>query len=106
MLSTNEWSCRFATPTKHEVGGGGRMAGKSSDMWARAVFYATLGSMIPASAVAGYFIGRFLDHHLATGVVLSVLGIFAGTAVGIVEVIQLISRTERNATRNDSSGGD
>ncbi len=73
------------------------MAGKSSDLWARAAFYATLGTIIPASGVAGYFVGWFLDHHLRTGSVLSVLGIFAGTAVGIFEVVQLIQRTEKNA---------
>lgn len=73
------------------------MAGKSSDLWARAAFYATLGTIIPASGVAGYFIGWFLDRHLRTGSVLSVLGIFAGTAVGIFEVVQLIQRTEKNA---------
>lgn len=78
------------------------MAGKSSDLWARAAFYATLSSIIPGSAVAGYFLGWFLDRHLHTGPVLSVVGIFAGTAAGIVEVIQLVQRTERNAR---SQGG-
>ncbi|HEV2498251.1 MAG TPA: AtpZ/AtpI family protein [Terriglobia bacterium] len=73
------------------------MAGKTSDLWARAAFYATLGSIIPASGVAGYFFGWLLDHHLRTGSVLSVLGIFAGTGVGIYEVVQLIQRTEKNA---------
>ncbi|MGH9405644.1 MAG: AtpZ/AtpI family protein [Terriglobia bacterium] len=73
------------------------MPGKSADVWARAAFYATLGSIIPASAVAGYFIGHFLDGRFHTGFVLAVIGIFAGTAAGIIEVIQLISRMERNA---------
>ncbi|MGH9360004.1 MAG: AtpZ/AtpI family protein [Terriglobia bacterium] len=72
---------------------------KPDDLWARAFFYASLGCIVPASAVAGYFIGQFLDHHLHTGAALSIAGIFAGTAAGIVEVIQLIVRTEKNAEK-------
>ena len=77
------------------------MAGKSSDLWARAAFYATLGSVIPASSVAGYFIGAFFDHHLKTGSALAIAGLVAGTGVGIFEVVQLIQRTEKN----ESNGG-
>ncbi|MGH9432736.1 MAG: AtpZ/AtpI family protein [Terriglobia bacterium] len=77
---------------------------KSLDMWARAFFYATLGSLIPASAVAGYFIGHFLDNALHTGVVLSLAGIFAGTAAGIVEVLMLITRQEKNAGNGRDDG--
>ncbi|MGH9450029.1 MAG: AtpZ/AtpI family protein [Terriglobia bacterium] len=77
---------------------------KTSDMWARALFYATLGCMIPASAVAGYFIGHFLDGFLHTGLALSLLGIFAGTAAGIVEILMLITRQEKNAGRRRDDG--
>ncbi|MGH9356126.1 MAG: AtpZ/AtpI family protein [Terriglobia bacterium] len=73
-------------------------------MWARAVFYASLGAIVPASAVAGYFIGLFLDRHLHTGAVLSIVGVFAGTAAGIVEVIQLITRMEKNAANRGDDG--
>lgn len=66
-------------------------------MWALAAFYATLGCMIPASAVAGYFIGHFLDDFLHTGMALALVGIFAGTAAGIAEILMLITRRERNA---------
>lgn len=77
------------------------MAGKISDLWARAAFYATLGSIIPASSVAGYFIGAFFDHHLKTGSALAIIGLVAGTGTGIFEVVQLIQRTEKN----ESNGG-
>lgn len=73
------------------------MAGKTSDLWARAAFYATLGSIVPASSIAGYFVGEFLDHHLRTGSALSIVGLIAGTAAGIFEVVQLVQRTEKNA---------
>lgn len=79
---------------------------KSSDMWVRAAFYATLGSIIPATAVAGYFIGHFLDGYFHTGEALSLVGIFAGTAAGIVEVLQLITRQEKNAGNGQDDGAD
>ncbi|MGH9455729.1 MAG: AtpZ/AtpI family protein [Terriglobia bacterium] len=77
---------------------------KSSDMWARAFFYATLGFTIPVSAVAGYFVGHFLDHALHTGEVLSAVCIFAGTAAGIWEVVMLITRQEKNAGNGRDDG--
>ncbi|HLI29715.1 MAG TPA: AtpZ/AtpI family protein [Terriglobia bacterium] len=78
----------------------------SDDLWARALFYASLGSIVPASAVAGYFIGLFLDRRLHTGAVLSIAGIFAGTAAGIAEVIQLITKTEKNAAKRRDNSSD
>jgi len=77
---------------------------KPDSFWARAVFYATLSSILPGSAVAGYFIGLFLDHRLHTGTTLSIVGIFIGTAAGIVEVLQLITRTEKNAGKRRDDG--
>jgi Putative F0F1-ATPase subunit Ca2+/Mg2+ transporter len=74
-------------------------------MWARAAFYATLSATIPVSAVAGYYLGHVLDGDLHTGVVLSVLGIFAGTAAGIVEVVTLINWQEKNARNRRNDGG-
>lgn len=84
------------------MAGGGRVRmRKMQDMWAQAAFYATLGCMIPASAVAGYFIGHFFDDVLRTGMALALVGIFAGTAAGIAEVIALVNRREKNAARRD-----
>lgn len=78
------------------------MAGKTSDLWARAAFYATLGSIVPASSIAGYFVGEFLGRHLGGGSALAIIGLIAGTAAGIFEVVQLVQRTEKNA----GDGGD
>lgn len=77
---------------------------KTPDMWARAFFYATLGSIIPASAVAGYFIGHYLDGWFHTAPVLSLIGIFAGTAAGIAEILMLITRQEKNAANDGDNG--
>ncbi len=80
------------------------MVKKQDDVWARALFYVGLGCIVPASAVGGYFIGQFLDHYFHAGSALAIAGIFAGTAAGIVEVIQLILRTEKNAAKRDDRG--
>lgn len=79
---------------------------KTPDMLAQAAFYATLGCMIPASAVAGYFIGHFFDGVLRTGMALGLVGIFAGTAAGIAEVLALVSRQEKNAAKRRDHGTD
>lgn len=79
---------------------------KPPDMWAQAAFYATLGCMIPASAVGGYFVGNFFDGLLGTGMALALVGIFAGTAAGITEVVMLINRQQKNAGDGTDHGGD
>lgn len=69
----------------------------SMDMWARAVSYLGLSLVVPASAIGGYALGWFLDKHLHTKPVLAVIGVLAGSAAGIVEMIQVILRREKGA---------
>jgi F0F1-type ATP synthase assembly protein I len=69
----------------------------SMNMWARAVSYLGLSLVVPASAIGGYALGWFLDKHLHTGPVLAVVGVLAGSAAGIVEMIQVIIRREKSA---------
>lgn len=82
---------------------------KSWDLWSQAVFYASLSFIIPGAALAGYLAGWYLDRYLNTGPVLSIIGAVAGAASGIAEILQIISRAEKNATRKnqrDDSGSD
>jgi F0F1-type ATP synthase assembly protein I len=69
----------------------------SADMWARALSYVGLSFVVPASALAGYGLGWFLDQHLHTRPVLAVIGVLAGSAAGIMEMIQVILRREKSA---------
>jgi F0F1-type ATP synthase assembly protein I len=69
----------------------------SADMWARALSYVGLSFVVPASALGGYALGWFLDAHLHTKPVLAVIGVLAGSAAGIVEMIQVIVRREKGA---------
>jgi F0F1-type ATP synthase assembly protein I len=79
---------------------------KTSELWAQALYYASLSFIIPGSSLAGYLAGWYLDRYLATGPILAIVGGFAGAGTGIAEVLQLITRAEKNAAkRNQRDGG-
>ena len=75
---------------------------KPENPWAQAVFYASLGFIIPGNAVAGYLIGRFLDDALHAGEGFAVAGAFVGAAAGIFEVLQLVKRAEKNGDKKNT----
>lgn len=78
-------------------------SGKTSDLWAQAALYASLSLIIPACAVAGYYLGNWLDDVLHKGAIFAVLGALVGAAAGITEVLQVVMRWEkRGAGRNTS----
>ena len=74
---------------------------KSSDLWTQALYYASLSFVIPGSGLAGYLAGWYLDRYLGFGSVLAIVGAIAGTASGIVEVLQIIARAEKHAARRN-----
>ncbi len=65
-------------------------------------FYVGLGALIPAFMIAGYFVGRFFDESLHTAPILGMIGGLLGTAGGIVEVIQIVTRREKNGKGSPS----
>jgi F0F1-type ATP synthase assembly protein I len=67
-------------------------------------FYSGLGFIIPAGAVGGYALGWLLDGWLHTRPVLSLVMGVAGAASGIVEVIRILTRAERDEDKNSKSG--
>jgi len=80
------------------------IGGKQRDLWSQVAFYTSLGFIIPGSVVGGYIIGWFLDQHLHTKPVLGIIGGLAGAAGGIIEVFQLLTRMEKRADQDASSG--
>ena len=75
----------------------------SGSIWAQVAFYTSLGFIIPGAVVGGVLLGWFLDEHLHTSPILVVLGGLAGAAGGIVELLQILTRTEKSADRDSKS---
>lgn len=72
----------------------------SESIWALAAFYSSLGLIIPGALVGGTLLGWLLDEYLHTYPTLSTIGGIAGAAGGIVEVYQILTRTEKSADRD------
>ena len=79
--------------------------GKQADLWAQIGFYAGLGFILPAGAVGGYVAGWLLDDWLHTKPVLAVVMGFVGAAGGFVEVLRILTREEKRASRDGSNNG-
>jgi F0F1-type ATP synthase assembly protein I len=77
---------------------------KQSEVWAQVAFYTGLGFVLPASAVAGYILGWGLDRWLHTAPWLSLASAFLGVAGGLVEILRVLTRAEKE--QGDGSGND
>jgi F0F1-type ATP synthase assembly protein I len=62
--------------------------------WKQIGDYASLGVMLPAATVTGYFIGLALDHWLGTKF-LYIVFLLIGIAAGFVEMIRVVTRDPR-----------
>ncbi len=76
---------------------------KQSNVWAQVAYYTGLGFVLPAGAVAGYVVGWLLDGWLHTAPWLSLVFAFLGAAGGLVEILRLLLRAEKDASGDDSS---
>jgi F0F1-type ATP synthase assembly protein I len=63
------------------------MPDKNDNSWATAMRYLSLALMLPASTLAGYWIGSALDHVFATHALKTVFMIL-GTAGGFTQFIR------------------
>ena len=72
-------------------------------VWAQIGFYSSLGFIVPAGAVGGYIVGWALDGWLHTSPVLAIILTLLGVAGGIIEVLRILLRAERDAD-GDSAG--
>ena len=78
------------------AGGGIVARPRLADTWSQVAFYTSLGFVIPASVVVGYGVGWFLDRRLHSHPVCTLIGSFAGAALGIAEVIQTVLRKQKS----------
>ena len=70
------------------------------NIWAQVAFYSSLTFIIPGAVVGGVLLGWLLDEYLHTAPILSVVGGIAGAVGGIVEIYQILTRTEKSAHRD------
>ena len=77
--------------------------GGQKNVWAQVVFYSSLSFIIPGGALGGYFLGWLLDEHLHTTPILGIIGGLAGTAGGIIEVLQIVTRTVKKGADGNNS---
>jgi len=75
----------------------------SGNIWAQVAFYSSLGFIIPGAVVGGVLLGWFLDDHLHTSPIFLIVGGLAGAAGGIIEILQILTRTEKSADRDSKS---
>jgi F0F1-type ATP synthase assembly protein I len=59
--------------------------------WQQIGDYASLGVMLPAATVTGYFIGLALDHWSGTSF-LHIVFLLIGIAAGFIEMIRVVTR--------------
>ena len=67
------------------------MADRDKSVWKQIGDYASLGIMLPAATVTGYFLGLLLDYLFHTSF-LYIVFLLIGTAAGFIEFIRVVSR--------------
>lgn len=78
-------------PLEYGAPWGPAMAADGSNRSLMSLF--TVGFVLVACIVLGYFLGRYLDGKLGTEPWLSVAGVLLGTAAGFLELFRTVSRT-------------
>ena len=78
---------------------------KQPKVWAQVAYYTSLGFILPAGAVAGYMAGWALDRWLHIAPWLSVAAALVGVAAGLIEIIRILLRAEKDASGDNSSDG-
>ena len=74
-------------------------------MWAQIGYYTSLGFIIPGGMIAGYVLGWLIDQWVHTTRIFALIFAFLGAAGGLVEILQLLTRAEKRADKDDSNGG-
>jgi F0F1-type ATP synthase assembly protein I len=64
---------------------------KQKSTWAKVGDYASIGVMLPACTVVGYFLGVLLDHWLGTHF-LYIVFLLVGIAAGFLEFYKIVTR--------------
>ncbi len=77
---------------------------KPMSVWAQVGFYTSLGFILPGGVIGGYILGWALDRWLRTEPLLALVMAGLGAAGGIVEILRILTRAEKDASGDDNSG--
>jgi ATP synthase protein I len=78
---------------------------RQGNVWAQVGLYASLGFILPAGAVVGGAAGWFLDRWLHTSPWLTLVLGLLGAAAGLIEVLRVMRRAEKDAGGDNGSAG-
>ncbi len=79
--------------------------GREMSLWAQVGFYSSLGFILPGGAVGGVALGWLLDKSLHTSPALTVILGLAGAAGGLIEILRILSRAEKQFDSGKSDNG-
>jgi len=81
------------------------MVKRQTNLWAQVGLYTSLGFILPAGTFVGIAGGWLLDRWLRTSPLLTVVLGFLGAAAGLIEVLRILGRAEKDAYRKHSNSG-
>lgn len=70
-------------------------------IWAKVAYYSGLGFILPACALGGFGLGWLVDRWLHTSSAFALILGVAGAAAGLIDILRLLNRAER---QDDSNG--
>ena len=79
--------------------------GKRMGLWEQVGYYSSLGIILPAGAVGGLGLGWVLDRWLHTAPFLAVILCLAGAGAGLVDVLWILLRAEKQDDADESNHG-
>ncbi len=77
---------------------------KPMSVWAQVGFYTSLGFILPAGVLGGYFVGWALDRWLHTEPVLALVMAGLGAAGALIEILRILTRAEKDVSGDDNPG--
>jgi F0F1-type ATP synthase assembly protein I len=78
---------------------------KRMGLWAQVGFYSSLGMILPAGVVGGFGLGWWLDRRLHTSPLFALALSLVGAAAGIIEILRILTRSEKRDESDESNGG-
>ena len=78
---------------------------KPSQAWEQVGIYTSLGFVLFGGIAGGYLLGGVLDAWLGTRLIFALVLAAMGFAGALYEILRILDRLEKRASRNDNSAG-